>query len=136
MALTKDQIETLRKSIYFPTNEEYTEEDLREAVGITKHIKGMKYDITIGWAEVCHYIFYRFNRFSTEFKREAREHYIEEMMKYAKIEKEKATREVDECIASYIIEFIFNGLNTANRTENYLTLQQIKEGAARHCRYN
>ena len=127
MSLTKEQIKKLKSDVSFPVREEFSEEELREAVGITKTVKGLG-EFTIGWSEVCNYIFYWFNKFSVDFKREAREKFIEETMRLEKMDREEATKEVNDCIACWIMSFIFSGLNSSSRKENYLTLQQIKEG--------
>lgn len=124
MPLSKRQINKISKvTNCIDSNEQYTEDQLREAVGLETDYE------PITWENVCDYVFYWFNRFSLEFKREVRENYINELIKDKHLSKKEATEEVDQSIAEKIIMFILNGLRDFDTLEErYRILQQIKEG--------
>lgn len=124
MPLSKKQINKISKvTNCIDSNEQYTEDQLREAVGLETDIE------PITWEDVCDYVFRWFNKFSLEFKREARENYINELIKDKQLSKKEATEEVDQSIAEKIIMFILDGLRDFDTLEErYKILQQIKEG--------
>lgn len=125
MSLTKEQIDEMKRYGGISTCEDFSEQDLREAVGIEDDEKTAK----IMWIDVTEYVFYWFNRFSAEFKHEARNHAIDEFRALKHINREKAIKKVNELIADALVNFIANSINYSPRDEDhYKLLQLIKQG--------
>lgn len=125
MPLSKKQIKRISKDVnYLDINEQYTEDQLREAVGLETSFN------PITWKGVCTYVFSWFNKFSLEFKREVRENYINEVIESQHLSKKEATEQVDKYIAEQIILLISwrLGRRYDSPEEGYKMLQQIKEG--------
>ena len=127
MSLTKEQITKLRRNQIFFRSEEYSESDLREAVGITKKIKGMG-EYSISWLQVTDYVFYWFNKFDVGFKREVKESFIKEAMKSYRTDRKEAIKIVNEYICSSIVDHIMDHFKTEDETKVYTILKEIKEG--------
>ena len=119
--LSKRQLNYLEKDGHLWWRDEYTEQQLREAVEMQTQ------EDPVSWEEVCDYIFHWFNKFTVEFKREARQNFIKEVMDNEHLGEKEATRKVDEAIADTIANTICISLANYS-TENFITLQQIKEG--------
>ena len=119
--LNKRQIDYLKDDGHLWWRDEYTEQQLREAANMETSKE------PIAWEEVCDYVFHWYNKFSLEFKREARTNYIKEVMNKEHPEEKEATKKVDEDIADTIATTLCFALGE-NSVDNCKILQQIKEG--------
>ena len=121
--LSKKQIEYLQGDGHLWWHEEFTEQQLREAVEMETDKE------PLSWEEVSDYVFHWYNRFSLEFKREARANYIKELMNKEHIGEKEATQKVDEDIADALAFAIYESLGLSQDVNDmYKMLQQIKEG--------
>lgn len=121
--LNKRQINYLENDGHLWWHDEYTEQQLREAVEM-KTYKG-----PLAWEEVCNYVFHFYNKFSLEFKREARTNYIKELINKEHLEEKEATKKADEYIADTISTTIYEALGLSqDEDKEFKMLQQIKEG--------
>lgn len=124
MSLTKQQKRSLKLLGYFIEDENYSEEQVREAIGM-KADEGK----TICWEDATLFVFYYFDKFSAEFKREVRENYVQELMKEQHICKEDAERRVDATIAIHVFYYIKEFVNSKPSSEQVFEfLHRIKEG--------
>lgn len=124
MPLNKQQLKHLKRLGTLNFDTDYSEQDLRELVGLETNDKHH-----ILWIDVVEYTFYWFNRFNNDFKREAREQAIQEYVSKHFVRKEQATKEINVLIADSIVQFILNNLHNSDTYEDrYKLLQQIKEG--------
>ena len=125
MALTNKEIKDVKKLEALNFDVDYSEQDLRELVGLETNDKNRKID----WFDVVGYVFCWFNKFSTEFKREARENSIKEYAVNNHVSEQEARKFVDEDIADAMITFLVRSFHfTDTLEERYKVLQQIKEG--------
>ena len=125
MSLTKKQIKSIKTfNAFDPSTSEFTESMLREALGMDTR-NGDK----ITWGKICHYVFWWFNLFSKEFKREVRENYIKERVEERHESLKEATDLVNYDIADSIVFYIINRLYYIQTDRpHWEVLKEIKEG--------
>jgi polyhydroxyalkanoate synthesis regulator phasin len=126
--LTKKQIKKIEE-YGFPPQDKYTEQQIREGIGLKTHF------YEVGWDDAAYYVFVHFNKFSTEFKREVRENYIQELIKEGQMSIEEATENVDEWIANAILSHLKMHFDKDYRPaldmfskDDFVFLQQLKDG--------
>lgn len=128
-SLSKSQLRSLRLLGYFDEDLDYSEEQVREAVGMNADEGEI-----IHWEDAAAYVFYKFDKYSTEFKREVRASYIKEMVENKHMTKEEATKKADGNIAfnlfNYMRQMIISFFSSANfdSKDSYKLLEQIKQG--------
>lgn len=124
MSLTKQQKRSLKLLGYFIEDENYSEDQVREAIGM-KADEGK----TICWEDATLFVFYYFDKFSAEFKREVKENYVQELMKEQHICREDAIRRVDATIAIHVFYYIKEFVSSNHSSnEVFEFLHKIKEG--------
>lgn len=117
MELTKQEIQKIQDHhCYLDPKDSYSEEELRETVGITDG------DISVDWRHVVCYAFNNFTRFRQDFLREIRIKAINELINNNHTE-EESIETIDKEIQSHIQCF----LSLPDRRHNMRELSMIME---------
>lgn len=133
MALSEQEKEIIKRHhCYLDPNDSYSEEDLRETVGITDG------DIIVDWRHVVHYAFKNFTKFKQDFLREVRINAINELDKNIHSE-EKSSEIIDKEIQSHIQCFLSpqDGRNNLKeQKELTMIMERYKKGDFSEFKFN